>query len=293
MSAQILYNEDTHNILVTTAIEQNGKGQDQPFFGETASGRRYFGIWDGHGSDSVIEVLRNYITNGKLAEFMEESSPICAIADELLKNSVCKSFESSGATMNCGILEGNILKCINCGDSRMFVFRNGELIFQSEEHSALNKKEKERLGDKVTYDESKNIKMVDETKIRLVYAEYVRIKNGNCLALTQALGHNGCAHPSPDVYEIKIEPTDEIVAVSVSDGVTDMLCYDEQDNIVPLDIKMIYELSAEDLKNKIQARWLQTWTIVTMEGEEHHGINYEKSDCDDVGITRFVMRPKA
>jgi len=284
--------DNFHDIEITTACEKNGKGQDEPFFGETASGRRYFGIWDGHGSNSVIDQLRNYVTNGKLAEFMEETSPVRVLANELLKKQVCRTYESSGATMNYGILEGNILKCINCGDSRMFVFRNGELIFQSVDHDSSNEKERVRLGDSVTYDKSQNIKMVDETRMIAVYAEYVRMKNGNNLAITQALGHNGYADPSPDTYEIEIGPTDEIIAISVSDGVTDMLCYDEENNVVPSDVKMLYEFSAEELKNKIQERWLQTWTMVTIEGEEHHGINYDKSDCDDIGITRFVMRPK-
>uniref|UniRef100_A0A6C0B4N9 protein-serine/threonine phosphatase n=1 Tax=viral metagenome TaxID=1070528 RepID=A0A6C0B4N9_9ZZZZ len=292
MAALALEVQNSHNIEVTTAVQQNFKGQDQPFFGETACGRRYFGIWDGHGSDSVITELRSYMVNGKLAEFMEETSPVCAVANELLRKNICKSYESSGATMNCGILEGNVLKCINCGDSRMFVFRNGELLFQSDEHSALNEKERARLGDKVTYEKSRNIKMVDKNKIIAVYSEYVQMKNGNHLAVTQALGHNGNLPPFPEVYEIEIGPTDEIVAVSVSDGVTDMLCYDEQENIVPQDTKMLYELSAEELKNKIQERWLQQWTMVSLNGEEHHGIKYEKTDCDDVGITRFVMRPK-
>jgi len=292
MASNAITFENYHDIEITTASEQNGKGQDEPFFGETASGRRYFGIWDGHGSNSVIDELRNYAANGKLSEFMEETSPVRAVADELLKNQVCRTYESSGATMNCGILDGNILKCINCGDSRMFVFRNGELVFQSEDHDSFNEKERLRLGDNANYDKSKNIKMVNETRMIAVYAEYVRMENGNHLAITQALGHNGYAHPSPDSHEIEIGPTDEIVAISVSDGVTDMLWYDEENNIVPNDVKMLYELSAEELKNKIQARWLQSWTMVTMEGEEYHGINYDKSDCDDIGIIRFVMRPK-
>ena len=284
--------KNSHNIEITTAVEQNDKGQDQPFFGETASGRRYFGIWDGHGSNSVITELRSYLVNGKLAEFMEKTSPVCALSDELLRKNICKSYESSGATMNYGILDGNVLKCVNCGDSRMFVFQNGELLFQSTEHSALNKTERARLEDKVLFYPSNNIKMVAEDRLIQVYAEYVRMKNGSNLAVTQALGHNGNLPPCPEVYEIKIEPTDEIVAVSVSDGVTDMLCYDEQDNIIPGDIKMLYELSAEDLKVKIQARWLQVWTMSTMDGKEHQNQSYTQNMCDDVGITRFVMRPK-
>jgi len=282
----------SHEIEVSTAVEQNGKGQDQPFSGETASGKRYFGIWDGHGSNGVIGELRTMMKNGKLAEFMEHNSPIEDISEDLLKRKVVFRGESSGSTMNCGILENNILTCMNCGDSRMFLFRNGELIFKSEEHFWNNSKEKERLGDLVSYDKSQNIKLISEKEMIAVYSEYIRMKNGNQLASTQSIGHNNDLKPAPDVFRFEIEPTDEIVAVCVSDGVTDMLIYDEEDNIREQDIRMLYECSAEELKDTIQDRWLQPWNMTTMDGITHTGCGYSKSQCDDIGVTRFVMKPK-
>jgi len=282
----------SHEIEVSSAVEQNGKGQDQPFSGETASGKRYFGIWDGHGSNGVIGELRTMMKNGKLANFMEHDSPIEDISEDLLKRKIVFRGESSGSTMNCGILENNILTCMNCGDSRMFLFRNGELIFQSEEHFWNNSKEKERLGDLVSYDKSQNIKLISEKEMIAVYSEYIRMKNGNQLASTQSIGHNNDLKPAPDVFRFEIEPTDEIVAVCVSDGVTDMLIYDEEDNIREQDIRMIYEYSAEELKDTIQERWLQPWDMTTMDGITHTGCGYSKSQCDDIGVTRFVMKPK-
>jgi hypothetical protein len=292
MAAMIESLQMSHEIEVSSAVEQNGKGQDQPFSGETASGKRYFGIWDGHGSNGVIGELRTMMKNGKLAEFMEHDSPIEDISEDLLKRKIVFRGESSGSTMNCGILENNILTCMNCGDSRMFLFRNGELIFQSEEHFWNNSKEKERLGDLVSYDKSQNIKLISEKEMIAVYSEYIRMKNGNQLASTQSIGHNNDLKPAPDVFRFEIEPTDEIVAVCVSDGVTDMLIYDEEDNIREQDIRMIYECSAEELKDTIQDRWLQSWDMTTMDGITHTGCGYSKSQCDDIGVTRFVMKPK-
>jgi len=292
MAAMIESLQMSHEIEVSTAVEQNGKGQDQPFSGETASGKRYFGIWDGHGSNGVIGELRTMMKNGKLANFMEHDSPIEDISEDLLKRKIVFRGESSGSTMNCGILENNILTCMNCGDSRMFLFRNGELIFQSEEHYWNNSKEKERLGDLVSYDKSQNIKLISEKEMIAVYSEYIRMKNGNQLASTQSIGHNNDLKPAPDVFRFEIEPTDEIVAVCVSDGVTDMLIYDEEDNIREQDIRMIYECSAEELKDTIQDRWLQPWDMTTMDGITHTGCGYSKSQCDDIGVTRFVMKSK-
>jgi hypothetical protein len=55
---------------------------------------------------------------------------------------------------------------------------------------------------------------------------------------------------------------------------------------------MIYEYSAEKLKDTIQERWLQPWDMITMDGITHTGCGYSKSQCDDIGVTRFVMKPK-
>jgi len=292
MASIFEYLQMSHEIEVSSAVEKNGKGQDQPFSGETASGKRYFGIWDGHGTNNVIGELRNMMTNGKLADFMDHETPIEDISEDLLNRKIVGKNESSGSTMNCGILENNILTCMNCGDSRMFLFRNGELIFKSEEHFWNNSKEKERLGDSVNYDKSQNIKVISEKEMIAVYSEYIRMKNDNQLASTQAIGHNNNLKPAPDVFRFEIEPTDEIVAVCVSDGVTDMLIYDEKDNIREQDIRMLYEFSAEKLKDTIQERWLQPWDMTTMNGITHKNCRYTKSQCDDIGVTRFVMKPK-
>ena len=126
---------------ITIAVEQNYKEQDQPFYGKTPSGKTYFGIWDGHGSNSVIQELRSIMKSGKLDEIMDTESPVQSITDHLLENHVCRTYESSGATMNFCVFDGGALVCTNCGDSRTFVFRNGQCIFISEDHNSKNKKE--------------------------------------------------------------------------------------------------------------------------------------------------------
>ena len=286
------FDETMHDVEIETAVEQNCKVQDQPFFGETASGKRYFGIWDGHGSNSVIYELRKIMANGKLAEIMETSSPVQTITDYLLENHVCGPRESSGATMNFGIIEKNLLTCTNCGDSRMFVFRNGKLVFMSEDHNSKNKKERIRLGENTTYNQSYTIRMVSETELIGIPSEYILHTSDNQLAVSQAIGHCNATGIAPHVVPIHFDATDEIVALSVSDGVIDMLITDENDNIIESEIKMLYQLTAEKLKNKIQARWLQPWDMTNLEGEKQTGVSYKKYDCDDVGITKVSIRPK-
>ena len=284
----------THQIEITSALEQNTfKGQDQPFSGETATKKKYFGVWDGHGSDSVITKLREYASNGKLDEIMDQESPVEYITNELIREKVCKENECSGATMNFGIIDGNFITFINCGDSRMFVFCNGELKYTSTEHYWVNEKERDRLKSKnVRYSKSANIKITSLSEFINVYSEYVHYSNGQSLALTQTIGHNNITGIDPEIFKMEFLPTDEIVAVSVTDGVTDMLINDGEDNIVQSDIEMLRDLSAEQLKNTIQARWTQPWKMLEHKNEKNPQIcSYSKEQCDDIGITRLVMKP--
>lgn len=280
------------DVEITTAVEQNYKFQDQPFYGTTPLGKIYFGIWDGHGSNSVIQELRNIMTNGKLSEIMDTESPVHTITDYLLQHNICRINESSGAAMNFCIFDGKNLICTNCGDSRAFIFRNGEVIFMSVDHNSRNEKERNRLEGKVTYSQSQCLKVISDKELVGSPSEYIHYENGIQLALSQAIGHNNITGIDPVVETIAVKPTDEIVAICASDGVIDMLLKDENDEVKDIDIKMLYSFSAEDLKNKIMSRWLQPWDMTNLQGVSEKNVSYDKSECDDVGITRFVLKPK-
>jgi serine/threonine protein phosphatase PrpC len=282
----------THNVELSSAVEQNDKGQDQPFSGITVSGKYYSGVFDGHGKNNVINALREYQATGELSEFMDNESPVEIIQQRLNDDKVCASYISSGSTISFAILDGNLLKIINCGDSRTFVFRNRNLEFITDEHFCGNPREKERLGELGKYKKSGCLKAISETTLIQVPSEYRILDNFYELAVTQALGHNNFAKPAPDVHEIVINSTDEVIVVSVTDGVTDMLICDEldQDKIREEDIRMIYELSAEELKNKIQERWGQEWIMRPLNQKEQKA-RYEKHNFDDIGVARMVIRP--
>jgi len=275
---------------ITSSVEENYKGQDQPFHGKTPSGKIYFGIWDGHGSNSVIDVLRDIMENGKLDEMMDAESPVIEIANYLVEHQVCKSYESSGATMNFGVLSDNVLTFTNCGDSRTFVFRNGDCIFISEDHNSKNEKERTRLEGKVKYSPSQGLRMISETELIGTRTEYVQFFSGNLLAISQAIGHNNITGIDPTITTIVVQPDDEIVALCVSDGVIDMLWKDENDVIKDTDIQMLYALSSEDLKSKIMSRWLQKWDMTDINGIQLKGASFSKEECDDVGIIKFVLK---
>jgi len=281
-----------HTVELSSAVEQNDKGQDQPFSGITISGKYYSGVFDGHGRNNIINALREYQSNGKLNEFMDSESPVESIQEKLNNDEICPSYISSGSTITFAVLDANLLKITNCGDSRTFVFRNGILEFITDEHCCGNPKEKERLGKIGKYKQSSSIKVISETTLIQIPSEYRVLDNCYELAVTQALGHNDFAKPAPDIYETVINPNDEVVVVSVTDGVTDMLICDEldQDKIREEDIRMIYELSAEELKNKIQERWGQEWMMIPLNQKEQKS-RFEKNNFDDIGVARMVIRP--
>ena len=83
----------THTVELSSAVEQNDKGQDQPFSGVTASGKYYSGVFDGHGKNNVIDALREYQTSGKLNEFMDNETPIEAIQQRLKDDELKKQRE--------------------------------------------------------------------------------------------------------------------------------------------------------------------------------------------------------
>uniref|UniRef100_A0A672QXH7 Protein phosphatase, Mg2+/Mn2+ dependent, 1Na (putative) n=1 Tax=Sinocyclocheilus grahami TaxID=75366 RepID=A0A672QXH7_SINGR len=107
---------------------------------------------------------------------------------------------------------------INCGDSRTFLCRDGQVVFHTEDHKPINPREKERIqnaGGSVTLQ---------------------RI-NGS-LAVSRALGDfdfkevewrtqtEQLVSPEPEVYELERSPEDEFLVVAC-DGVWDAIGNEE------------------------------------------------------------------
>ena len=292
MAAQILR---SYQVEMSTAVEQNGKGQDLAISGTTVSGKEYIAVFDGHASDSVINALRAMQAVGDFTTIMDSDCPVELVQQILIEDDVCSDGKSSGSTMTGAVLDGNELRIFNCGDSRTFVFRNGVLEYATEEHCPGNPDDRARSTHDFIPDA--RLRAISETTLEQIPAEYAVIRPvgrpSYRIAATRALGHDGHLNPTGDLHTFVIEPTDEIVVVSVSDGVTDMLICDENDRnaIRAEDIRMLYELSVEELTNKIQERWGQPWTGISISGKISN-LQWTKGEWDDVGIARMVIRSK-
>lgn len=127
-------------------------------------------------------------------------------------------WDRSGSTAAAVMISPRNIYFINCGDSRTFLCRKGQVVFYTEDHKPCNPREKERIqnaGGSVTLQ---------------------RI-NGS-LAVSRALGDftfkevewrtqtEQLVSPEPEIYDLERSPTDEFLVVAC-DGVWDAISNEE------------------------------------------------------------------
>jgi serine/threonine protein phosphatase PrpC len=228
-------------------------------------------VTDGHGDDDCITALRNIPTKD-LDLIIGKRRPINIFAD-CLQN--CKG----GATMCLVKIFNDRIECINCGDSRVAVFKDGELVFMSIEHNWKNQDERKRLAEldtSITFTPSNDIVVVNEKEMVSCYSEYTTWKNGNRLAPTQALGNLGKTGCAPDHTVIPIYKNSNYKVVIGSDGIWDMFIRDD-----PLDLLKLYKMTVYHAIDFIKSRWLQEWREY---GKESKKWIFEPTECDDMSI---------
>lgn len=129
-----------------------------------------------------------------------------------------EAWDHSGSTATSVMISPRNIYFINCGDSRTFLCRDGQVVFYTEDHKPINPREKERIqnaGGSVTLQ---------------------RI-NGS-LAVSRALGDfdfkevewrtqtEQLVSPEPEVFELERSPEDEFLVVAC-DGVWDAIGNEE------------------------------------------------------------------
>uniref|UniRef100_A0A8C2A2E2 Protein phosphatase 1B n=1 Tax=Cyprinus carpio TaxID=7962 RepID=A0A8C2A2E2_CYPCA len=190
----------------------------------------YFAVYDGHAGRMVAQYCSRH-----LLDFILDTG--CVTVDEdvdqvkdgirvgflnidrhmhtLTRN---ESWDHSGSTATAVMISPRNIYFINCGDSRTFLCRDGQVVFYTEDHKPINPREKERIqnaGGSVTLQ---------------------RI-NGS-LAVSRALGDfnfkevewrtqtEQLVSPEPEVYELERTPKDEFLVVAC-DGVWDAIGNEE------------------------------------------------------------------
>jgi serine/threonine protein phosphatase PrpC len=286
--AQII-EQPTFSVSVTTAIEQLRSGQDyickgngkDVFTGELFS---WVMLNDGHGTDSCINFIRS-IPEEKKSEIMGTEEPIHTLVQHIEQSAGISIYESSGATAIIVKIYADRAICINCGDSQFLVFKNEELIHISKEHTSNNEKEKERIiGLGHRFIPSKGIKVISETEMIQVYAEYAIFHEKDQLGTTQALGHNSKTGYAPDTFIVNFEKDSSYRIMLGSDGIFDMTMLDN-----PNDILKMRTNTSQEICDWIVGRWKQEW-IGIVDGIEQFKFSYSNEHMDDVSVSVIEIK---
>jgi serine/threonine protein phosphatase PrpC len=286
---------ETHNIEIDMGVAQLCKGQDQTYSGvfideETHEEGKWAMITDGHGSNTCINFLRS-IKQAKLNEIIGTRSPVETMAKYINQNAKIGKYESSGATMCLVKIYKDRIVCINCGDSRVIVYKNNESVFISKEHNSFNMNERRRIEacyPGVKIDKTTNIKIISENKMIGIVGEYIDFPSGTRLMTSQALGHNGNTGYAPDYETIYYDENDSIKIIIGSDGLWEMVLKDNKE-----EISKLANMHCKDILDFAVKRWLQEWEMYTdINAETFIKCSYNENQCDDVGIVTVDIVPK-
>jgi len=286
---------ETHTIEIDMGLAQLCKGQDQTYSGvfideDTGEEGKWAMVTDGHGSNTCINFLRS-IKQEKLNEIIGKPTPVETMAKYINENAKIGKYESSGSTMCLVKIYKDRVLCINCGDSRVIVYKNNNPVFLSKEHNSFNLNERKRLEacyPGVKIDKTTNIKIISETKMIGIVGEYIDFPSGTRLMGSQALGHNGNTGYAPDYETIYYDKNDSIKIIIASDGLWEMVLKDNEDEIAK-----IAKMPCKDLMDFAVKRWLQEWEMYRdINAETFVKCSFNEKQCDDVGIVTVDIVPK-
>ncbi len=280
-----------HFLTISQELQQNYKGQDQTYSGEgvdQATGQKFFYIMvtDGHGKNDVIEILRS-ISTKTLSVILGNEKPVETLANYI--NMFSRSV-GTGATMCLVKMYDDRIECINSGDSRAAVFKNGELVHFTTPHTCENEAEKIRLktmNPYIVFTDVTTIAVINEKQIVGKHINYATWPDGQLLACTQALGHGKRTGYAPDRVIIPLEKGCTYQVSVGSDGVWDMVIPDD-----PTDIARFATMTAKEAVDFVMGRWLQSWEMAPANDPlNFREATYKREDCDDVGIVVARLTP--
>lgn len=270
-------------------------------------------VMDGHGKDIVPNIVKGldfeyHFKQRNTANSMQEA--IISKCNEMKAESDKKSWNPSemsykeyaakrvsretlirsGTTYSAAYMQRNettgVLKVVLewVGDSPIFVFVNGEKVFEAITHHANNEQELALMKAKgfITGIEKSDVgfKVISHDTIVNEPGKYAILKggNGSQLACTRSLGHNGITCTEAETATIIAKMTDEVKVIVMSDGVGDMLH-------MQTDMEKLKTYSAEELVDLAETRWKQTWN--------YHGskTQFSENGYDDCSAAVWWQKP--
>lgn len=268
------------DIVATLTLEQDiiKEEGDQPV--------DVIAVMDGHGHNISVDIIRAE----NLHEHFATTDPAKSLQDaldikiqikklessnikysgkqpylEFIKNKITDTnIYGSGATLSFAkIYRNTITKKMRIdaewlGDSPIFVFVNGELVFQSEPHNAYNESEIRCLKEKGVLSGTEDrigcgFNVLSEDTLETRCGKYAVFNEHKLtLAVTRSLGHCRITGVDTQKHTIECSTEDEVKVVIFSDGVGDVLNMDT-------DMDKIKTYSVEELLDVAEKRWKQIW----------------------------------
>jgi serine/threonine protein phosphatase PrpC len=233
----------------------------------------WLAVFDGHGTDCVIDAIRN----ANLNEIMKEPFPydkLQQIAIEAceLSTDLNRKYKSGSTCIYAKVIyspNNTRIEITNIGDSRAILFVNGAPIFISTAHDYNNASDILRLIKEKRVDEDRpvvnmksNFEVLSPKKILLKGGKYINfiIPNEKRITLSpsQSLGHMGICGLAPDTSTFHVKPMDEFKLFLFSDGVSDMIPVEGVS--LPNSMRVYqYATSAFDIVDEAERRWKQEW----------------------------------
>lgn len=282
----------THAVNIEHGEIQLSKMQDFAASGsardnETNEPFQWAVVCDGHGTNAVIEMVRQQIGLAVV-----QAEPCTA-----LQSSVCATkklgYESSGCTAIITKIYKDRCLIQSVGDSTVIVMKDGEPVWKNTLHNWDNLEERGRLREKNPLNNAiptKCTRVLSPETMCYMPSWYVTFFGYvQHLAMTQAIGHDNMTGIAPSTYEFVIEPGHEYKVMAFSDGVGDMLIEGNVD-----EMSAICKMTANEILQFAESRWRQSWHPVSL---DRPAIKYpafrftERAQFDDVSCFVAKIEP--
>ena len=275
------------------------KGQDFGIYGKGINSKGEEFEWmigcDGHGGNQIINLLRSL--NWDL--IMKQDNTL----QEVIKiiDRCGFQYQSTGATyMEAKIFKDRIETC-SVGDSKIMVFMDDKLCYESTEHNLFNESEKERLQPHI--DEHTMIvedvptipHVLTPHNITTQTKHYYNFNHTYKIAMSQSLGHNNVSGINPERKIISYTPQNKIRVVLMSDGVTDVISSEPE--YYEKDIHSLSVLPCSEIASLAEQRWKQEWHYYVKKDDETFTPfcfatpNSSRSGFDDVLVVTCDIYP--
>ena len=283
----ILSNKDDIRITphVNTSIHQAKSKQDFYYTVSNNDGELMI-ICDGHGSDEVINRIRNF-NFSMYTKKIKNLNPISIIKDlQNITNTpdtlgIKNGSRSSGSTISIVIATDKKIKISWLGDSVVSVFKNEELFYQTKEHN-YNEDSESVDGKRIIPDYACQItEDGNMTQMPKPYIDhgYPDPKSFDICAVTRALGHGNKTCNKPDYQELTIDNENKWKIILASDGLHDVL------GATPSDKQLLVNKNAKELCDIAIHRWSSSykWNFIPIDYPPFQ-TQFKDGDGDDIAI---------